>query len=76
MGADIDTSDADMASLKVRNAQADQISRAARVVLRVIVEPLTTQQEVGTCCYLLHHLLGPQCPLVGALRYQVIKTIN
>ena len=43
-----------------QNAMVEQIVRAARVVLRVIVGPLTTQRELGTCCYLLHRLLGPR----------------
>ena len=41
---------ADMAALDGQNAQADQIFRATFVVLRVIVKPLTMQQEVKTCC--------------------------
>ena len=34
------------------------------------------QWEVGTCCYLLHRFLGPQCPLVEALWLQVVDTID
>ena len=60
----IAASDADMAAPGVSNAQANQIVRASRVLLRVIVRPLTMQREVVTCCYLIHRLLGPQCPLV------------
>ena len=46
------------------------------VVLWVIVRTLTTQQEVGTCCYLLHRLLGPQCPLVESLCPKVVDSID
>ena len=59
VGADIATFDAEMATLDERNTKADQIVRAARVVLWVIIGPLTMQREVGTCCYLLHRLLRP-----------------
>ena len=50
----------DMVTLYRRNATENQIFRAARVVLRFLVGPLTTQQDLGTCCYLLHCLLGPR----------------
>ena len=76
VGAAIAASDADMAALDGRNDQADQISQTVRVILRVVVGPLTTQREVGICCYLLHRLLGPQCPLVESLRSQVIDAID
>ena len=46
------------------------------MVLWVVVEPLTTQREVGTCCYLLHRLPRHQHILVEALCYQVIDAIN
>ena len=46
------------------------------VVLWVLVGPLNMQRELCTCCYLLHHLLGPQCLLVKALRYQVVEVVN
>ena len=43
---------------------------------RSIVGPLTTHREVGKFCYLLHRLLGPQCPLVEALRPQAVDAID
>ena len=49
IGEAIATSDSDMAVLDGRNAAADQIFRAARVVLRVLIGPLTTHWEMGTC---------------------------
>ena len=60
VGGAIAASDAYMADLSRKNSQVDQIFRAAHVVLWVIFGPLTMQQEVGTYCYLLHRLLGPQ----------------
>ena len=69
-------SDSDMADLDGRNAQADQIFRAAHMVLQVIVGPLTMHREIGTYCYLLLQLLRPQCPLVEALRPQVVDAIK
>ena len=71
VGVAMVASNADTAALNDRNAQANQIIRVVRMVLRVIVRPLTMQQGVGICCYLLHCLLGPQCPLIGALQLQV-----
>ena len=50
MGGAIAASDAGMADLDGRNAQADQIFQAERVVLRVIAGPLIMQWEAGTCC--------------------------
>ena len=67
VGAAIATSDTDMADLDGRKSQADQVLQVVRVVLQFLVGPLTTQREVGMCCYPLHCLLGPQCPLVEAL---------
>ena len=37
---------------------------------------LTMQREVGTCYYLLHRLIGPQCPLVWSLQLQVVNALN
>ena len=37
---------------------------------------MTTQREVGICCYLIHRLLGPWCPLVESLRSHAINMIN
>ena len=65
-----------MASLGGRNTQSDQIVRAARVVLQVLILTLTIHLEVGTCCYLLHGLLGTQYPLVDALRSQFVDAIE
>ena len=64
VGASSNTYDADMDNLDGRNTQANQIILTSRVVLRVVVKPLTTQQEVRLRCY----LLGPQCPLVEDLQ--------
>ena len=50
----------------------DQIVRAAWVVLRVLVRPLTTERDLGTCCYLLDRHMGPCCPLVWALKDLII----
>ena len=61
-----------MAVLDGENAGADQIIRAARVVLQVLVGHHTTHQDVGTCWYLLDRLLAPWCPLVWALRYLIV----
>ena len=47
--AAIDTYIADMAALGGWNAQVDHIVWEAHVVLRVLVGPLTMQQEVGIC---------------------------
>ena len=49
IGAAIAASNTDMASLDGRNDQADHIVGALRMVLRVVVRPLTTQQEVVIC---------------------------
>ena len=76
VGGAIAASDADMADLDGRNTQADWIVRAENVVLRVLVGPLTTHQEVGTCCYLIQCLLGPQCPLLEALHSQDVDAID
>ena len=76
MGDDISTSDVDMAALDRRNAQADHIIWAARLVLWVLTGPLTPQREVVTCCYLLHQLLGPLCPLIETLFSQVFDAID
>ena len=65
-----------MSGLDGRSAHAYQIFREVCVVLQVIVVPLIMQREVGTCFYLLHLLLEPQCPLVEALRPQVVGAIN
>ena len=64
-----------MAALDGKNTLANQIARAARVVLRDIARILATQWELRTYCYLLHHLLDPQCPLVEAL-WDLIVTSN
>ena len=76
MGSAITASNVYMDALNIRNSQSNQIVRVARVVLQVIVRYLTTQQEVSTCCYILHCLLGDQCSLVEALRPQVVDSIN
>ena len=60
VGAAIAVYDVEMAALDSRNTQADQIVWVAIVVLWVIIGILTIQREVGTCCYQLHCLLGPQ----------------
>ena len=75
IGEVIAVSDADMAALDGENFTVDQIVRAAPVVLRVLVGPLITQRELGTCCYLLVCLLGTRGPLFRALRYLIV-TIN
>ena len=54
MGSAITASNVYMDALNIRNSQSNQIVRVARVVLQVIVRYLTTQQEVSTCCYILH----------------------
>lgn len=66
------TLDADMVALGRRNAVLDQIVQAKRVILRVIFGPLTTQREMGTCLYLLRHLLGTQFPLVKDLEGLIV----
>ena len=76
MGSAIADFYADMAVLSVQNSQTDHIVWSARVVLWVVVGPLTMQRAVGTCCYLLHRLLGTQCFLVEALPSQVANAIN
>ena len=65
-----------MVFLNRKNSQADQIVRAACLVLRVVIGLLPMQKEVGICCYLLHRLFGTQCPLVEAICYQVINKIT
>ena len=65
-----------MAALGGRNPQSDQIVRVACVFLRVIVGPLIMQGDVGTSCYLLHRLLGPQFPLVKALQLHVFNALD
>ena len=45
----IAASDTYMAALDGGNSAVDQIVRAARVVLRVLVGPITTQQDLGAC---------------------------
>ena len=65
-----------MASLDVRNTQAEHIVQAARGVLQVLVGLLTMHKEVGTCFYLLQRLLGAQCPLVESLFSQVANAIG
>ena len=59
MGAEISASDTDMAAFNEQNTQAEHIFWAARMVLRVLIGPLTMQKEVGDFFYLLHSLLGP-----------------
>ena len=76
VGYAISASNANIAALDGRNTQAKQIVRATCVILRVIVRPLTMQWDVGTCCYILHRLLRPQCPLVESLCFQVIDKID
>ena len=76
MGTAIDDSNADIATLNRRNTQAEYTVRQVRVVLHVIVGPLTMQGEIIICCYLLHRLLSSQFPLVEYLRLQVVDTIN
>ena len=76
MGGSISASNSDMAALDGRNSQADHIFRAACVVLRVLVRPLTTKWEVGTCWYLLPCLIGPQFPLVESLLSQFVDAIE
>ena len=49
MGAAIVASNADMEALDGWNSQTDQTFREVRVVLQVIIGPLTTHREVGTC---------------------------
>ena len=46
VGVIIITSDADMDALDRRNTQADHIFRVVRMVLQIIVGPLTLQREV------------------------------
>ena len=46
------------------------------MVLWVIVRPLTMQGEVITYYYLLHRLLGHQCPLVEDLLPHVINALD
>ena len=67
VGDAIVASDADVAALDGRNAQADQIVWEACVILWILVGSLTTQQEIVTCCYLLRRLLGPWSPMVEDL---------
>ena len=74
MGESIASSDEDVAVLDGKNSVAYQIIRAARVVLWVLVGHLATQQELGTCWYLLDFLLAPWCCLVWALRYLIVTT--
>ena len=75
MGESIAASDKYMAVLYGKNAAADQIIRAAQVVLQVLVGHHTTHQDLGTCCPRLDRLLAPWCPLVWDLRYLIV-TIN
>ena len=74
--AAISESNAYMAALDGCNDQADHTVWSASVVLWVLVGPLKMQRELCMCCYLLHHLLGPQCLLVKALRSQVVEVVN
>ena len=55
---------------------ADQIFRAARMVLGLLVGRFSMLQEVCTCCYLFHCLLRPHFPLVESLCSQVIDTMD
>ena len=48
VGGSIAASNIDMSALEIRNAAADQIVRAAHVVLRFLFGTLTTQRELGT----------------------------
>ena len=57
-----------MEVLDGKNAAADQIILATRIVLWVLLRKITAQQELGTCRYLLDLLLGIWCPLVWTLR--------
>ena len=63
-----------MMALDGKNTQVDHIVWAARVLFQVIVGPLTTQRELGTCRYLLHRLLGPWYTLVKALQEIIITS--
>ena len=49
MGAAIAASNADTVALDIRNDQTNHIVWLARMVLRVIIVPLTMQIKVGIC---------------------------
>ena len=68
MGYSIAVSKVEMEVLDGKNAAADQIILAARVILWVLVRKNTAQKELGTYWYLLDLLLGPWCPLIWTLR--------
>ena len=68
MGDSIAASNSDIEVLDGKNAAADQIILAARVILWVLVRKNTAQKELGTYWYLLDLLLGPWCPLIWTLR--------
>ena len=40
--------------------------------MQILVGPLATQRELGTCFYLMDRLLGARFPLVRSLRYLII----
>ena len=58
------SADADLTALDGRNAQADQVARAAKVHLLPISGATNLQREIGTKTYILAKLFGGACPLV------------
>ena len=70
------TADSDLAALDGRNAQADQIARAAKVHLVPISGAHTLQQEIGTWAYIRHSLFGVSCPLVVAMGTDIVNHID
>ena len=70
------TADSDLSALDGRNAQADQIARAAKVHLVPISGARTLQQEIGTWAYIRNSLFGASCPLVVAMGTDIVDHID
>ena len=64
VGERMASADADLTALDGRNAQADQVARAAKVHLQPISGATNLQREIGTKAYILAKLFGASCPLV------------
>ena len=76
IGTRIGDTNAELIALDNRNAQADLISRAAKVHLQALGGAANLQKEIGTKAYILDRIFGPTCPLVTAYKQHLIPFID
>ena len=76
IGTRISDTNAELMALDNRNAQADQISRAAKVHLQALGGATNLQKEISTKAYILDRLFGPTCPLAKAYKLHLIPFID